>query len=105
MKSLMKPLEISNITLKMIIDKGFLAPNTELVAIKDAKITGLLLEDGSINVNFKTGVVNYPFPSGAARGVEKMSLNGWIYWGAFTAGQLKPLSFFREMAYLSMKKS
>lgn len=38
------------------------------------------MEDGSIFLAFNGKSQSFAFPSGAARAVEDISINGWIYW-------------------------
>ena len=92
-----------SITLKMIIDSGLIQPEALLISKLKQDITGILNADGSISLNLKGQIKNFFSPSGAARAIEKRSINGWIYWIIKESGVPKELAIFRE-EYKKIKK-
>ena len=92
----MKYNEIPDITLKMIIDSGIIKPNTKVHASINPDIIGTINKDGSITLTVDNKQQIFPFPSGAARAIKNMSLNGWIFWQIKDSGQFKTLSSFKQ---------
>lgn len=92
----MKYNEVPDITLKMIIDSGLIKPNTKVFASSNPEISGIINRDGSISLFVDNQQKNYPFPSGAARSIVSISVNGWIFWKIMDSGQLKELSYFKK---------
>lgn len=76
----MKYEEKSDIGLKNLIDEGFIKPNTKVYASSNEKIEGLLNKDGAIILKIDGVEKIYPFPSGAARAIVNLSVNGWKFW-------------------------
>lgn len=76
----MKYDETPDITLKMIVDSGFIKPNTKVYASIDEKISGIINIDGAIEINISGVKKVFPYPSGAARAFTKTSVNGWKFW-------------------------
>lgn len=93
-----------SITLKMIIDSGILKSGIKVYSVTNEKNTGILNADGSITLEIKNEVRNFPFPSGAARAIENRSLNGWIYWTIKESNSYKELSYYRNL-YEESKKT
>jgi len=91
--------EIPDITLQMIIEAGIIAPNIELYNSFDESIIGTLNENGSITLTIEGKVKNFPYPSGAARAIVNLSVNGWIFWKIKENGVLNTLSFYKERYY------
>lgn len=89
-------IETTAITLKMIIDKGILKPNSLIVSLANSNVLGKLNEDGSLTITFQGQERSFPYPSGAARFVEKKSLNGWLYWCVAEKDCYKALSYYRK---------
>lgn len=92
----MKYPEVPDITLKMIIDSGLIKPDTKVFASSNPEISGKINQDGSISLFIDNQQKNFPFPSGAARSIVKISVNGWIFWKIMDSGQLKDLSHFKK---------
>jgi len=84
------------ITLKMIIESGILKTNLKVVSVNNSNVEGILNADGSITLYFDGLIKNFPYPSGAARYVEKKSINGWLYWYVVIDGDKYNLSFLRD---------
>lgn len=65
------------ITLKNVIDAGYLAPGTPVVSTNSVwPANGLVNADGSITVNGSS----HPTPSAAATAVKGGAANGWDFW-------------------------
>jgi len=89
--------EMTSITLKMLIDAGVLIPGQVIHPIKGSRqVEGVLNEDGTISLNIDTRGKRFNSPSGAAKAVENSSINGWIYWGVKEQGNMVELSVFRQ---------
>jgi hypothetical protein len=72
--------EIPDITLKTLIDDGFIKPDTNVYAATNNSIIGRLNKDGAIILKVEGTEKTFPFPSGAARAIVKLSVNGWKFW-------------------------
>jgi len=92
----MKYNEVSDITLKMIIDSGLIKPDTKVFASSNPEISGKINHDGSISLFVDNQQKTFPYPSGAARSIVRISVNGWIFWKIMDSGQLKELSYFKK---------
>lgn len=90
------------ITLKMLIDANLINPGQELFC-PNPNAKGVINKDGSLKLIYEGKEVDFPFLSGAARYVEKRSLNGWIYWYTTTNGESQRLDTFRDQ-YLKQKE-
>lgn len=85
----------------MLIESKILSPYTELLCPNPA-VKGILNDDGSIKVFIKGEEKVFEYLSGAARHIEKRSINGWIYWQTMTKKGRVPLSVFRDK-YVALK--
>lgn len=89
--------ELTDITLKMIIEAGILIPDTKIfsesVPVQCGKING----DGLIELSIKNEIKIFPYPSGAARAVVNLSVNGWRFWKVKIGNEIKELSYYREL--------
>lgn len=85
----------TNVTLSMLIDRGIILPGAELVC-PNPKVSGTLNLDGSITVTIEGKEKNFQYLSGAARYIEKRSLNGWLYWSTVIDGKKRNLGDFRD---------
>lgn len=77
---LMKYEEKPDIELKKLIDEGLIKPNTKVYASSDEKIEGFINKDGAIILIIAGKENIFPFPSGAARAIVNLSVNGWKFW-------------------------
>lgn len=93
----------TNVTLKMLIESKILSPGIELICAKPG-IKALLNKDGSIKVFVDGNNKVFEYLSGAARYIEKKSVNGWIYWRTVTREGQVPLSEFRDK-YIALKQN
>ena len=87
---------ITNITLKMIIDSGLIKPDTTIYSLSQPQVIGNINSDGSITLVVDNQNKVFISPSGAAREVVKLSVNGWIFWKIFIDNDYKELSILRE---------
>lgn len=92
----MKYAETPDITLKMIVDSGFIKPNTKVYASIDEKISGIINIDGAIEIDVSGVKKVFPFPSGAARAFVKTSVNGWKFWKIEYKNQLIELTELKQ---------
>lgn len=72
--------EKPDIDLRKLIDEGYIKPNTTVYASTDSSIEGLLDENGAITLHINGIRKLFPFPSGAARAIVNLSVNGWKFW-------------------------
>jgi len=92
----MKYNEVPDITLKMIIDSGLIKSDTKVFASINHEIIGNINRDGSITLFINNQQKTFPFPSGAARAIVKLSVNGWLFWKILDSNQYKELSYFKQ---------
>ncbi len=92
----MKYKETPDITLKMMIDSGFIKPTTKVYASINHNIVGTINSDGSISVNIDNMDKIFPYPSGAARAFVKTSINGWLFWEILELGEYKSLAILKK---------
>ena len=81
----------------MIIEAGILSSGTKVYSISNKEIHGVLNKDGSITLKIKEQTRNFPYPSGAARAIENLSINGWKYWTILDSNEYKDLVYFRDV--------
>ena len=81
---------------KCLIKNDLLQPSTDLYKVKTGEKLGKLNQNGTITVVSNGIEKTYEYPSGAARWIEKLSLNGWTYWGVKKGKEIVPLSELRE---------
>ena len=72
--------EKPDITLKDIINDGFIQPDTVVYASTNEEISGIINVEGAIEIEIDSVKKIFPFPSGAARAFVKTSVNGWKFW-------------------------
>ncbi|MEJ5829053.1 hypothetical protein V7S65_20990 [Chitinophaga sp. CCNWYY40] len=88
-------LQKTNVTLKMLLDTKILSQGQQIFCTKP-DIHGILNEDGSITIIIEGKQKGFDFLSGAARHIEKRSLNGWTYWWVVVNGEKYSLDGFRD---------
>lgn len=93
----MKYAEVQDVTLKMIINEGFIKANINVYATSDINIVGKLDKDGAIILKLDGVEKIYPFPSGAARAIVKTSVNGWKFWKIIFNDKLVELSEIKKL--------
>lgn len=85
----------TNVTLKMLLNSGILSKGLSLLC-NNPDVSGTLNDDASITIQVGGKEKTFEFLSGAARFIEKRSLNGWIYWSVIVDGERRNLSDFRD---------
>ncbi|TBO42253.1 restriction system modified-DNA reader domain-containing protein [Pedobacter kyonggii] len=93
----MSNIELTEVTLKMILDAGILKPGTRLFASTHPNVNALLTGDGKINIDFDGQIRTFDFLSGAARSLTNLSLNGWKFWSVEIDNEWKEVSYLREL--------
>jgi hypothetical protein len=88
-------LEKTSISLKMLLEVGLIQPGQE-VSCGNQECSGSINSDGSLRIIFKGNEKNFPYLSGAARYVEKRSINGWLYWFVVENGQITTFDDLRQ---------
>jgi hypothetical protein len=87
---------MTDITIGDLINNELLEPSTDLYKVKTGEKLGKLNQNGTISV-VSNGIEKIAEdPSGAARWIEKISLNGWTYWGVKKGQKIVSLSELRE---------
>ncbi|OCX54180.1 hypothetical protein BEL04_07910 [Mucilaginibacter sp. PPCGB 2223] len=94
-------IEIADVTLQMIIDAGIILPGTSVYNSVDENIVGVLNEDGSITLDINGQLKNFPYPSGAARAIVNLSVNGWIFWKIKENNLFNTLKHYKDL-YLKL---
>ena len=89
--------EIPDVTLRMIIDAGFIEIGTKVYSSPNNDIIGTLDKDGAITFQINNEIKTFPFPSGAARAITKTSVNGWKYWRILDNGEYYELNYYKRM--------
>ncbi|SFT74894.1 hypothetical protein SAMN05216474_2138 [Lishizhenia tianjinensis] len=87
---------MAEITIEDLIKNDLLQPSTDLYKVKTGEKLGKLNENGTITVVSDGVEKTYEYPSGAARWIEKLSLNGWTYWGIKKGQEIVSLNELRE---------
>lgn len=89
--------DVPGVTIKAIVDAGVITADTTLVGGKRNEYTGTITADGLIQLITKNSQLKeYASPSGAARAVTGLHLNGWLYWKVLDSGIYKELAYYRE---------
>lgn len=99
----MKYIEQPDVTLEMVIRSGLLQPGITLYAASDNNVTGTLNVDGSITLIIDGLKKIFPYPSGAARAIRNLSINGWLFWRVKEGQELIELSKFKQK-YIEAEK-
>lgn len=92
----MDHIEQQDITLEILIKAGVLQLGTTLYAASDNTIEGMLNADGSISLIVDDLKKIYPYPSGAARAIRNVSVNGWLFWRVKEGQEFIELSKFKQ---------
>jgi hypothetical protein len=86
-------MELTEITLRMVMDSGLLTPGTLIYSSTDPVQTAVVNSDGTIKIS---GEKVFYSPSGAAKSITDSSINGWRFWKVLLDDVYVELSFFRE---------
>lgn len=88
----MNALDPVGISLKMLIEAGILHEGQEIYPLNGKPVVGIIQANGKVEVTLNSQKKSYLSLSGAARGVEDLSINGWNYWYTKQDGRNKVLS-------------
>jgi len=72
--------DLTEITLKMLLDEGIIEKGTVLYSDTNPTKTAKINSDGFIDLNIDGSQKLNPFPSGAARALVNLRVNGWKFW-------------------------
>jgi len=95
--------DLTEITLKMLLDDGVIEKGTVLYSETNPIKTAKINPDVFIDLNIDGTQKLYPFPSGAARALVNLSVNGWKFWKVKINNELKEISELRQI-YKERKK-
>jgi hypothetical protein len=71
---------LTEITLKMLFEDGIVKNGTVLYSSSNPIKTAMINSEGCIQLNINGSQKIFPYPSGAARALVNLSVNGWIFW-------------------------
>lgn len=97
-------IEYTEISLKMIVESGLITPGTVIYSSSEPQATAKINADGSVSLYINGSLKTYAYPSGAARAVTKLSVNGWTFWKIAVENEYKELAFLREQ-FVRLKKN
>lgn len=100
----MNALDTIGVSLKMLIEAGILHEGQEIYPLNGKSVVGILQASGKVEITLNGQKKSYLSLSGAARGVEDLSINGWNYWYTKEDGKNKVLSESRA-EFLQKKSS
>lgn len=103
LKMATKTNDLTEITLKMLLDEGIIENGTVLYSDTNPTKTAKINSDGFIDLKIDGSQKLYPFPSGAARALVNLSVNGWKFWKIKINDELKEISELRQI-YKERKK-
>lgn len=92
-----KRIDLTEITIKMLLDEGIIENGTTLYSNTDPTKTAQINSEGFIKLNIEGIEKLYPFPSGAARALVNLSVNGWKFWKVKINNELMEISELREI--------
>ena len=95
--------DLTEITLKMLLDEGIIEKGTVLYSDTNPEKKAKINSDGFIDLNIDGAQKLYPFPSGAARALVNLSVNGWKFWKIKINDELREISELRQI-YKERKK-
>jgi hypothetical protein len=93
----MNSLQITEITIKMLIDSGILEVNTKIYSNSKPVVIGTIDIDGLIQLKIGNELKKFPYLSGAARAVVNLSVNGWKFWRIERDKKMIELSELRKV--------
>lgn len=95
--------DLTEITLKMLLEEGIIEKGTILYSDTNPATTAKINSDGFIDLSINGNQKLYPFPSGAARALVNLSVNGWKFWKIEINNEMKEISELRQI-YKERKK-
>ncbi|MFN8180641.1 MAG: hypothetical protein ACO1G7_00555 [Bacteroidota bacterium] len=88
---------LTEITIKMLLESGLVEPGTIIYSDTKPVKTAKINSDGLISIDIDGNRKLYPYPSGAARAIVNLSVNGWTFWKIKINGELKEISYLRTI--------
>lgn len=75
-------MQLTEITIKDLVGAQFLKPGTRLFLdnYDSEKYSCEVTEDSMLLVKYNNSIKKWPFPSGAAKSILGINMNGWIKW-------------------------
>lgn len=92
-----KTSDLTEITLKMLLEEGIIEKGTVLYSDTKPTKTVKINSEGCIELNIDGSFKTFPFPSGAARAIVNLSVNGWKFWKININNELKEISELRQL--------
>ena len=92
-----KKIVLTEITLKMLLDEGIIENGTILYSDTIPTKAGKINAVGYIELDIDGHHKIFPFPSGAARALVNLSVNGWKFWKININNELKEISELRQL--------
>jgi hypothetical protein len=86
---------LTEITIKMLLESGLITPGTILYSDTNPVKTATINSDGLISIDVDGNRKFFPYPSGAARALVNLSVNGWTFWKIKVNGELEKISHLR----------
>lgn len=81
----------------MLLESGLVEPGTIIYSDTKPVKTAKINSDGLISIDIDGNRKLYPYPSGAARAIVNLSVNGWTFWKIKINGELKEISYLRTI--------
>lgn len=88
---------LTEITIKILLESGLVEPGTIIYSDTKPVKTAKINSDGLISIDIDGNRKLYPYPSGAARAIVNLSVNGWTFWKIKINGELKEISYLRTI--------
>lgn len=80
---------LTEITIKMLLESGLVEPGTIIYSDTKPVKTAKINSDGLISIDIDGNRKLYPYPSGAARAIVNLSVNGWTFGKSKSTESLK----------------
>lgn len=88
---------LTEITIKMLLESGLIKPGTNIYSDTHPVKTATINSDGLISIDIDGNRKLFPYPSGAARALVNLSVNGWTFWRIKIDGELMEISYLRTI--------
>ena len=99
-------MQLTEITIKDLVDNQILKSGTRLFLdnFDSDKYSCEITEDAMLLIEFNNSIKKWPFPSGAAKSITKISINGWIKWFLLDDNNDKVFLSELRLRYFNQKK-
>lgn len=99
-------MELTEVTIKDLVDSRILKPGTELFLdnIENKCYSCKVNNDSKLVVNYKNSTKEWDYPSGAAKSIINISINGWIKWFLLDDNNDKVFLYELRLRYFNQKK-